>query len=125
MNCPIGPLNFLPYFFHGESEFIQGKEREKMKNPFSNWWPRACALERFTIFMGVVGHFASYIQAIKIFSLQSAYAVSLLACLIGFASMLCWLAYGIERNIKPLIISNIFGLIGSALTILGVIYYGS
>lgn len=93
-----------------------------MKKTLSNWL-RSGNLERLTIFMGVVGQLAPYIQAAKICYLKSAHAVSLLACLIGLASMLCWVAYGIQRDIKPLIITNIFGMIGIILTIIGIIYY--
>ncbi|MGV8949079.1 MAG: SemiSWEET family transporter [Candidatus Paracaedibacter sp.] len=81
-------------------------------------------LEYLTIFMGLFGHLASYIQAFKIFSLHSAYAVSFVASLIGLASMGCWLFYGFKKKIKPLIIANIFGMIGITLVIGGVLFYG-
>jgi uncharacterized protein with PQ loop repeat len=93
-----------------------------MNKSLSNWL-QALTLERLTIFMGIVGQIAPYIQATKIFYLKSAHAVSLIACLIGLASMVCWVAYGIDKNIKPLIITNIFGMIGGILTIAGIIYY--
>lgn len=82
------------------------------------------SLEHLTIVMGVFGHLASYIQAVKIFYLHSAYAVSLVASLIGLASMGCWLFYGFEKKIKPLVIANIFGMIGITLVIGGVLLYG-
>lgn len=80
-------------------------------------------LEYFTIFIGMIGQVAHYVQAYKIFSLHSSYAVSLSAALIGFLSMICWLAYGLARNIKPLIFSNIFGLVGITVLIAGIWYY--
>ena len=81
-------------------------------------------LEYLTIVMGLFGHLASYIQAFKIFYLHSAYAVSLLACLIGLISMGCWLFYGFQKKIKPLVIANIFGMVGITLVIGGVLCYG-
>lgn len=82
-------------------------------------------LEKMTTFMGLVGHFATYIQVFKIFYLRSSYAVSLVAAIISFISMIFWLLYGWEKNIFPLIICNIFGLIGVFLIIVGIILYGN
>jgi len=93
-----------------------------MKEKFLHYLKRSF-LEHFTIFMGALGQFAHYVQAFKIFSLHSSYAVSLSAALIGFFSMICWLIYGLSRNIKPLIVSNIFGLTGVVLVIVGILYY--
>ena len=73
--------------------------------------------------MGVVGNIASYIQAYKIFLLQSSYAVSFLAVLISLTSLIIWLIYGISRQIKPLIYANIFGLLGILLIIIGIFFY--
>jgi CRISPR-associated Cas5-like protein len=80
-------------------------------------------LEHITTFAGVVGQFAAYIQAFKIFHLRSSYAVSLISTLIGFFSTCCWLIYGLAKGIKPLIISSIIGVIGIALVIIGILYY--
>jgi uncharacterized protein with PQ loop repeat len=81
-------------------------------------------LEKITIFMGLVGHLATYIQVFKIFYLQSSYAVSFIATIISFASMVFWLLYGMEKQITPLIVCNIFGLMGVSLVIFGIILYG-
>lgn len=81
------------------------------------------SFEYFTLFIALFGTSASYIQAYKIFSLKSAHAVSLSATLIVFFASLCWLVYGIARNIKPLIISNIVGLIGAFILIVGILYF--
>ena len=82
-------------------------------------------LERITTLMGLVGHIATYIQVFKRFYLQSSYAVSFIAAVISFISMIFWLMYGIERNIYPLIVCNIFGLIGVFLIMVGIIIYGN
>lgn len=74
--------------------------------------------------MALVGTSAAYVQAFKIISLKCATAVSLSACLIGLSSSCCWLLYGIAKEIKPLIISNIIGIIGAILVVLGILYYG-
>ena len=84
---------------------------------------QAFTLERVTIFMGTVGHLASYIQAFKIVYLGSSHAVSLLAYLIGWISITCWLLYGISRNIKPLIISNVFGIFGMTFVIWAILIF--
>ena len=76
-----------------------------------------------TTFMAMFGHLATYIQAYKIFSLRSAYAISLLATFISLSSIAVWLIYGLARNIKPLIYANIFGFIGTSLITAGALYY--
>ncbi len=81
-------------------------------------------LEQITTLMGLIGHLATYIQVFKIFYLRSSYAVSFIAALISFTSMVFWLLYGREKRIIPLVICNIFGLIGVSLIILGIIVYG-
>lgn len=81
-------------------------------------------LEKTTTFMGLVGHLATYIQVFKIFYLQSSYAVSFVATIISFTSMVFWLLYGWEKHIVPLVICNIFGLIGVSLIMVGIILYG-
>ncbi len=80
-------------------------------------------LERLVTLVGIMGHMATYIQGFKIMVLKSSYAVSLPAYLIGFVSIVFWLIYGFSKNIKPLIISNIFGMIGSLLVIGLILYY--
>lgn len=81
-------------------------------------------LEAFTTWVGVLGQGATYVQAIKIFYLESAEAVSLSACLLTLFSMICWLAYGLQRQVSPLIISNVFGIIGASCILAGLLYYG-
>lgn len=84
---------------------------------------RSKSFENFTTFMALVGTSAAYIQAYKIFSLESATAVSLSATLIGLSASLCWLLYGMARKIMPLIISNIIGIIGGILVVIGIFIY--
>ncbi len=81
-------------------------------------------LEKVTTIMGLIGHLAVYIQVFKIFYLQSSYAVSFIAAIISLVSMVFWLLYGMEKRIKPLVICNIFGLVGISLVLLGIILYG-
>ena len=82
-------------------------------------------LEKITILMGLIGQLATYIQVFKIFYLRSTYAVSFIATIISFISMIFWLLYGMEKHIMPLIICNIVGLIGFSLILLGIILYGN
>jgi len=81
-------------------------------------------LENITTIVGLGGQCATYVQAYKIFYLQSSYAISFIATFISFTSMAFWLLYGIKQHSIPLIICNIFGLIGSFLILAGVLYYG-
>jgi uncharacterized protein with PQ loop repeat len=82
-------------------------------------------LEKITTFMGLVGQSATYIQVIKIFYIHSSDAISLIATLISFISMIFWVSYGIKQKIRPLVICNIFGLIAVSLIILGILLYGN
>ena len=82
-------------------------------------------LERMTIVMGLIGQVATYVQAYKIFELKSAHAISLIATLITFVSMIFWLAYGLKQHVKPLIICNVVGIIGMSLILGGIIYFES
>jgi uncharacterized protein with PQ loop repeat len=79
--------------------------------------------EKITIFMGIFGQTCPYLQAYKIFSLKSSYAVSFSGQLIGLISITCWLLYGASRNIRPLIISNMVGALGMLLVLLGMLIY--
>lgn len=80
-------------------------------------------LETVTTVMAILGHIALYVQTAKIVYLESSYAVSLTGVLIGYVSMIFWLAYGLSREIRPLIISNFFGIIGATILILAILYY--
>ena len=79
--------------------------------------------EKITIFMGILGQTCPYIQAYKIFSLKSAYAVSLLSQFIALLSVTCWILYGYSRNVRPITISNIVGVFGILLVLLGMWIY--
>lgn len=87
-------------------------------NPKQEKW-----LEYVMILVGVGGHLAFYVQAYKIIQLGSSHAVSRLATLIALTSMLAWFAYGVIKGIKPLIISNIFGIIGVLSVLWAILWY--
>lgn len=80
-------------------------------------------LEKVTTLMGILGQLCPYAQAYKIFSLRSSYAVSFSGQLLALTSMACWFAYGYVGHIRPLIWSNIVGLIGVSLVMLGMFLY--
>lgn len=82
------------------------------------------SLDNFMLSVGLIGQGAAYIQAIKIFYFGSASSISLSANLVTLSSMFCWLTFGIIRKINPLIYSNIFGIIGTSLIIIGFFLYG-
>ena len=82
------------------------------------------ALDHFVTLVGIGGQFAPYIQAFKIFKIHDAHDISLTANLVVIISMFVWLMYGVKRKVKPLIISNVFGIIGVLLIFGGIFYYG-
>lgn len=84
---------------------------------------RSETFSHITTIVALAGHLATYVQAYKIFSLQSSYAVSLPAAFISLTSVVIWFIYGITYRIKPLIYANIFGFIGMLLLILGIYVY--
>ena len=80
-------------------------------------------LDNIVTFAGLLGQSAIYVQIIKIFMLKSSYAVSFIGNMVALMSMIFWLFYGISNNIKPLIITNIYGLVGITILIIEIIYY--
>lgn len=99
------------------------EDLKSMKNLLSRI--KLGSLEQVTTLIGLIGQLATYIQVFKIFYLKSAYAVSFIAALISLISMVFWLLYGVQKRVKPLIICNIFGIIGVALVLLGIMLYGN
>ena len=89
----------------------------------SSCFSKKFTLESFAVMAGLIGQLAVYAQAFKIFSLHSSYAVSLTGILISLSSMVVWFVYGIKKNVKPLVISNLFGIIGALLVLGGIFYY--
>ena len=80
-------------------------------------------LEIFTVVSSTLGHLGLYLQAWKIFYLQSSHALCFTTYVISMISCAIWLFYGLKRHIRPLIISNIFGLMGIIAVIAGIIIY--
>jgi MtN3 and saliva related transmembrane protein len=75
---------------------------------------------KFMIVIGIFGHSLYYLQAFKIYRQASAEDVSLEGFLIALFSLTCWLIYGVLMKDKVLIIVNIVGVIGAALTTLAI-----
>jgi len=75
---------------------------------------------KFMIVVGILGQSLYYLQAFKIYKQASAEDVSLEGFLIALFSLTCWLIYGALIKDKVLIIVNIFGVIGAALTTLAI-----
>lgn len=80
-------------------------------------------LELLVVIFGIFGHSGLFIQAAKIFMLKSSYAISLTTFLISLISSSVWFIYGIRCQNKPLIISNIVGIIGICLVITATVIY--
>jgi len=62
-------------------------------------------------------------QAIKIFKRKSAKDISLITYLILLAGGIVWILYGIEIKSFPLILTNILGVCGVLLVIIGWFIY--
>jgi len=80
-------------------------------------------IDTLALIMGILGHLAPYIQAMKMFQMSSCEAISLTATLVSFLSTLCWVMYGMIRHLMPVALSSIFGLIGLTLILLEIFYY--
>lgn len=79
--------------------------------------------EKYMFFIGIVGQLLFYFQAYKIFSTQSACSVSLVGFSISFISLTSWLIYGLILKNLVLTLSNIAGLIGCTLVLIGIMLY--
>lgn len=73
--------------------------------------------------IGPVGNLMFYIQAYKIFLNKCATSISPLAFSISVVGLSSWLLYGIILKNKPLIIANLFGVIGAVLVLIGTVLY--
>ncbi len=80
--------------------------------------------EKYISIMGTIGNSMFYFQAYKIFISKNAIAISFLGFLISFIALSSWLIYGVILKNKPLIIANIFGIIGALLVLIEIIIYG-
>jgi len=80
-------------------------------------------LSIITTIFGVAMSFAYFPQFIKILKRKSVKDISLLPYLIFFPGLVVWLIYGINKNDFPIIISNIFGLVGCALVLIAYFIY--
>ena len=80
--------------------------------------------EKYMNIIGPITNLMFYLQAYKIFINKSADTVSGPGFLISIIGLSSWLLYGILLKNKPLIIANIFGVIGAILTFIGVLIYG-
>ena len=97
---------------------IKSIQQAKLFNVF-----RTKAFENVTNLMALVGSWAGFIQVFKIFYIENAVAISIPALSIGTLNGLCWLLYGWSRQIKPLIMSNVIGLLSSLLMAIGIMIY--
>ncbi len=73
--------------------------------------------------IGPLGNLMFYIQAYKIFSTQSAVSISIPAFIMSVIGLSSWLIYGVILKNTPLIVANMFGVVGAILVILGTFIY--
>jgi MtN3 and saliva related transmembrane protein len=79
--------------------------------------------EYYIMTVGILGQSMHYIQAYKIFSTQSAEAISLPAYLICLFLLVNWLIYGAVKKAKALIYAEVLGIIGCSAIIIGAYIY--
>lgn len=75
-------------------------------------------------FIGVLGQFVFYAQAMKIFQTKSAKDVSMFGFMIGLIAVTSWFFYGIIIKNKPLVISNLVAIGGAIFVVVGIYIYG-
>jgi MtN3 and saliva related transmembrane protein len=91
----------------------------ELKNPL---FRRLCDVSIMVI--GIFGQTALFVQAYKTFQTGSAQDLSFFSYVITFASLSCWLIYGLVIRNPPLIIANIVGVIGALIVLLGIALHG-
>ncbi|HLC22278.1 MAG TPA: PQ-loop domain-containing transporter [Candidatus Nanoarchaeia archaeon] len=80
-------------------------------------------LDNVILFISVVAPFANLVQVYKIFSMQSANGVSVLAFTIFAILNIPWVFYGIVHKEKPLIITFTLWFFTNSLVVLGAMMY--
>lgn len=81
--------------------------------------------EKYMSFIGPATNLMFYLQAYKIFTYKSAGDFSISGFVISLIGLSSWLIYGLILKNKPLIIANVFGVIGVCLTLTGILLYGT
>ena len=84
---------------------------------------RSFTFDHYMMLVAIAGNFLFYCQSFTIFFYRSAQDVSFLGFLVQFFTLGSWLLYGIKLKSKVLIISNVLGVIGVFLVLLGIILY--
>jgi uncharacterized protein with PQ loop repeat len=86
---------------------------------------RTFKFDHYITCVAMFGNLLYYVQAYEIFKNQSASSVSWVGFTISTFSMSNWLAYGLIREVKPLVLSSGFGLIGNVLVLMLIYVYRS
>lgn len=79
--------------------------------------------ENYMNCIGPIGNLMFYFQAYEIFNSKSSGSVSLFGFSISIIALNSWLVYGIYIKNKPLVITNIVGVLGAILVVLGIILF--
>lgn len=74
--------------------------------------------------VAIAGSLIYYFQAYKIFAVKSAKDVTAMGFILSLFTSINWLIYGIFKGDTPLICSGSLSVIGAALVLLGILYYG-
>lgn len=72
----------------------------------------------FATTFGIFMAFGYYPQALKMFKTRSVTDISPLSFSVFFIGNITWEAYGIKAGVLPLVISSLFGIVGSGLVLI-------
>lgn len=79
--------------------------------------------KKYMLIVGILGQLLFYSQGFKIFVTKSANDVSLAGFLFGFVSVSSWMTYGFLIKDRPLIVANVFAVIGALFVIAGILIH--
>lgn len=76
--------------------------------------------EKFMILTGIAGNSLFLFQAAKIYTMQSAHAISLTGFLVSLFSLLSWMFYGFFIKDKVVFWVNVFGSAAASICVLSI-----
>jgi len=77
--------------------------------------------EKYMLLVGIAGNSLFLFQAAKIYTMQSAHAVSLTGFLVSLSALLSWMLYGLLIKDKVLFVVNVFGATAAFICVLAIL----
>ena len=85
---------------------------------------RIALLDRFMLFIAVIGPASDIPQIYQIYTTHDASGVSLLTFTFYIATAVLWLVYALVHHQKPLILSSLAWMTTETIIVLGILLYG-